>query len=449
MKGMVLMLDTSLSRRSFLATMAAAAGMATIGGMLGTSKAQAADKLTINFWHSMNGTNQEALQKIVNGFNDSQSDYQVVESNQGTYDESTGKFFNMAGGSDAPAIIQIGEQNLQAMIDSKKIKAASDLIDAYSFDASDLLEQAVNFYTVGDKMYAMPFNSSAPVVYYNKKMFEDAGVTDFPTTFEGLKDAAAKVAGQNADVKPMGMFAYGYALDQMVTNMGGYVLNNENGRKERATEVAYQEQITTIFTFVKDLIDAGQLQNFGTDRTNTNTAFTQQQIAMYIDTSAIARSVINNAKDFEVGIAYLPISEGAERQGVYAGGGALCTADGLPADVEKGVMAFYQYATSADVQAVWAGDTGYYPISQKAYDTDSMKSIYGEYPQLEVSAKQLQESKVNGITAGPLCSQLPQLRTDLQSALESVFNGGDVASAIDGAASSTNSAIEIANMGVA
>ena len=50
-------------------------------------------------------------------------------------------------------------------------------------------------------------------------------------------------------------------------------------------------------------------------------------------------------------------------------------------------------------------------------------------PQLQVAADQLLNSNVNSITAGPLLSQLPQLRTDLQTALEAVFNGSDVESA--------------------
>ena len=81
---------------------------------------------------------------------------------------------------------------------------------------------------------------------------------------------------------------------------------------------------------------------------------------------------------------------------------------------------------------------GYYPISNGAYETQTMLDIYEEYPQLEVSAEQLRSSKVNSITAGPLLSQLPQLRTDLVAALESVFNGGSVEDAIAEAVRSTN-----------
>ena len=406
-------------------------------------------KLQIQFWHSMSGNTQEALDAVVAGFNESQDQYEVVATNQGTYDESTGKFFNMAGGSDSAHIIQIGEQNLQSMIDSGMIASVSDLIETYSFDDSDLLEQEVNFYTVDGDMWAMPFNCSTPVVYYNKTVFDAAGVTEFPTTFEGITEAAQKVAESNDSITPVGMYAYGYALDQMVINMGGYVINNENGRADRATEVSYQDQITQIYNWIKDLQDQELLLNYGSDGTNTISGFTQQQVGMFIDSSASCRNVIDSSTDFEVGVANLPVPEGTEPEGVYGGGGALCVATGLDEDVEAGVMEFLTYATSPEVQATWAVSTGYFPICNGAYETETLTSTYEELPQLQVAAVQLLNSNVNSITAGPLLSQLPQLRTDLQTALEAVFNGSDVESAVAQAVESTNSAIASANQGVA
>ena len=112
-------------------------------------------------------------------------------------------------------------------------------------------------------------------------------------------------------------------------------------------------------------------------------------------------------------------------------------------------MAFCEYATLSEVQAQWAVDTGYFPICNGAYDTETLTAAYEEMPQLQVAADQLLNSKVNSITAGPLLSQLPQLRTDLVTALEAVFNGADVDSSVQQAVESTNSAIAAANEGVA
>lgn len=66
--------------------------------------------------------------KMVDGFNSSQSDVKVVAEAQGNYDESTSKFFGMNGGSGSPAIIQIGEQNLQAIVDSDLVEPIDGLI---------------------------------------------------------------------------------------------------------------------------------------------------------------------------------------------------------------------------------------------------------------------------------------------------------------------------------
>ena len=425
--------------------LAAFAGCSTSGsGSSGSASTGDSGKIQIQFWHSMSGNTQEALDEVVAGFNESQDTYEVVATNQGSYDESTGKFFNMANGDGSAHIIQIGEQ-----IDSGMVASVSDLIEKHSFDDSDLLEQEVNFYTVGEDMWAMPFNCSTPVVYYNKTAFAEAGVTEFPTTFEGIKEAAQALADSGSNITPVGMYAYGYALDQMVINMGGYVINNENGRADRATEVAYQDQITAIYNWIKDLQDSGLLLNYGSDGTNTISGFTQQQVGMFIASSASCRNVIDSATDFEVGVANLPVPEGTEPEGVYGGGGALCIATGLSEDVETGVMEFCTYATSPEVQATWAVNTGYFPICNGAYDTETLTTAYEEMPQLQVAADQLLNSKVNSITAGPLLSQLPQLRTDLQTALEAVFNGSDVDSAVAQAIESTNSAIATANEGVA
>lgn len=416
-------------------------------GNLETEQGSAGGVTEVLLWHSMSGNVQEKLNEIVDGFNSSQSKIKVVAENQGTYDESTSKFFNMNGGSGSPEIIQIGEQNLQSMIDSNLIEPMSNLIKDYNYNIDELVPQVVNFYSVNDTLYTMPFNASSPVLYYNAEALKKAGIEEVPQTFEAILAAGEKISSANNGMKSFAMHAYGYALDQMVTNLGGFIINNENGRTDRATEVAYQDQMTDIFTWISDLIKADQFINYGSNSQDVVTGFNNGDISMFITTSASAAKIVSEAP-FEVGVAYLPYSEGVEPQGVYAGGGALCVTNGLSEDVRAAAMEFISYATSAEVQATWAGGTGYFPINVKAYETETMKNIYAEKPQLKVAADQFLKSKETAATAGPLLSQLPQLRNDLQAAIEEVFNGGDVAKAIDGAVANTNKAIETANKSI-
>ena len=175
-------------------------------------------------------------------------------------------------------------------------------------------------------------------------------------------------------------------------------------------------------------------------------AFNDNQVAMFITTSAVARSIIDNSNP-DVGIGYLPTFEDVEREGVYAAGGAICIPNNLDENEEKGVVEFLKFATSEDVQADWSGGTGYFPVNKKTYQTDNWKKIIEEYPGIQVAADQLLTSKATKATAGPLLSILPQLRSDLSMALEMVFTGTSAEEAVNQAAELTNGYIEQSNAG--
>lgn len=411
-----------------------------------TAEPASTEKTEVLFWHSMGGTNQEILENIVKDFNASQDKYTVNAQNQGTYDESTSKFFNMGNESGRPAMIQIGEQNLQSMVDSEMIFDVNELIEEFNYPKEELVPGVVNFYSLDNKLYAMPFNASSPVIYYNADALKAASV-EVPKTFQEILDSSEPIKATNNGMKPFSMTAYGYAIDQMVTNLDGFIINNDNGRADRATEVAYQPQLKIIYDFIATLVANGDFINYGRSTDNMIAGFNNLDVAMIISTSAYAKRIVDSAP-FEVGIAYLPTVEGVEAQGVYAGGGAICVAENLSPEEKEGVMEFLKYGTSAEVQANWAGDTGYFPINNKSYETETMNKIYTETPALKVAADQFKNSKQTPKTAGPLLSQLPQLRNDLMDAIELVFNGGDVDAAIEQAAKNTNSKIETANKSI-
>lgn len=405
-----------------------------------TSSSNEEGKKEILFWHSMSGANEEKILKIVDGFNSSQDEYYVKAELQGKYDESASKFFAMNNEDGRPAIIQIGEQNLKSMIDSDLISSFDDLIKEYDYPKDELIPGVINFYSLNNKMYAMPFNCSSPIIYYNVEALKNAGV-EVPRTYEEIIAIKDKVKEKNDGMKVLGLHAYGYALEQMATNLGGFVVNNENGRSSDATEVAYQKEMTDIFNVVSSLVKTGDFVNFGANSDNAVSGFYNKDMAMFVHTSALARSIIDQAP-FEVGMANLPTFEGKEAEGVYAAGGAIVAPNNLSEDEEKGVMEFLKYATSSEVQAEWSGDTGYFPINQKSYETDTIKKVYDDYPQFKIASDQFLASKQTPATAGPLLAQLPQLRGDLEAAIESVFNGGDPKEAVDKAADATNRKIQ-------
>ena len=51
-----------------------------------------------------------------------------------------------------------------------------DFIDAEDYDLSDFDAKAIEYYTVDDKLWAMPISLAVPLLYYNKVAFREVGL---------------------------------------------------------------------------------------------------------------------------------------------------------------------------------------------------------------------------------------------------------------------------------
>lgn len=132
------------------------------------------DKTVIRFWHAMGGKTQGVLDGLVADYNKSQNKYEIKAEFQGTYEESLTKFRTMSATKEAPALVQSSEITTKYMIDSKKITPIDSWIKKDKYDTSKLEKAITNYYSVDGKMYSMPFNSSTPVLIYNKDAFAKA-----------------------------------------------------------------------------------------------------------------------------------------------------------------------------------------------------------------------------------------------------------------------------------
>lgn len=425
----------------------AACGGGSNEGASGEGGSAEGGKTVVTFWHSMGGKNQEVLNKIVEKYNSSQDKVQVNAEFQGTYEESLPKFHSVGGTKDAPTMIQVQEIGTMSMINSGNIEPIQQFIDEENYDMSGLEENIINYYKVDDKFYSMPFNSSTPVMYYNKDAFEKAGLDPekAPETFEEIEEAGKKIAASNNNMKGFALQAYGWLYEELLANQGGILMNNNNGRTGTPTEVEFNnEKGKSIFEWVKRMNDDGTFANYGTNSDNMISGFLAGDVAMFLQSSASSRSVIDNAP-FEVGVAFLPHPANEERQGVAIGGASLWMSKGKEEAEQKAAWEFMKYLQTPEVQAEWHVGTGYFAINPDAYDEQVVKDAYKETPQLQVSVQQLQATKPSYATQGALMDMIPEERKIMETALESVYNGADIDQTFNSAVEQVNAAIKKSN----
>ncbi len=184
--------------------------------------------------------------------------------------------------------------------------------------------------------------------------------------------------------------------------------------------------------------------NYGTNGDDMVAGFIAEDVAMFLQSSASARDVIDNAP-FEVGIGFLPHPEDKDREGVVIGGASLWMMDGKPEEEQNAAWEFMKYLQTPEVQAKWHVNTGYFAINPEAYEEQVVKDAYQEMPQLQVTVDQLQATKSSYATQGAIMDMIPEARRITETALETVYNGGDVNETYQTAVDQLNQAIEQAN----
>lgn len=412
-----------------------------------TAETTPTEKTKVTWWHSMGGDLGKAADTLVSDFNASQDKVEVEAVYQGTYDESLNKMKASMDSKTGPSLIQVYEIGSRFMIDSGAITPAQIFIDKENYDLSQLEENIANYYTFEGKQYSMPFNTSNPILYYNKDLFKAAGLDPekAPTTYSELKQTADALSKKGA---PASFAIYGWFMEQFFANQGAEYVNNGNGRTSPASEsLVNSEAGVNTLTWWKDLIDSEAMINLGRKTDDTKKAFAAGQISMTLDSTASLRGIVDSVGDkFEVGTAFLPKPDGTSDGGVIIGGASLWILNNKPEAEQQAAWEFIKYLAEPQTQARWHIATGYFPITKKAYDEQIVQDNLAQYPQFQTAIDQLHASKPSLATQGAVMGVFPEARQLVETAVEEALGGSkSPQQALDDAAKSITDKIGIYN----
>lgn len=407
------------------------------------------DGTTISFWHSMGGVNGEALDTLVKQFNEENEYGITVDAQyQGEYDDSLNKLKSAQIGNMGADLVQVYEIGTRFMIDSGWIVPMQEMIDGDGYDLSQIEPNLAAYYTIDNELYSMPFNSSTPILYYNKDMFEKAGITEVPDSLEGIGEIGQQLLDNGGAGEAMSMGIYGWFFEQLTSKQGLEYANNGNGRKEAATAVAFDENgaAKNILTVWKDLNDKGFAPIVGKGGDAGLADFSAGKSAITLGSTASLKQILQDVNGkFEVGTAYFPKVSSSDEGGVSIGGASLWALDNQDPKKLRATWEFIKFLISPESQAYWNAQTGYFPVTVAAQEEETFKQNVAEYPQFQTAIDQLHDSAPE--YAGALLSVFPEARAIVESEIESLLNGNeDVDAAVKNMTESINGAIEEYNL---
>jgi sn-glycerol 3-phosphate transport system substrate-binding protein len=401
---------------------------------LGLSSSASFAATQITWWHAMGGELGKKLDEIVANYNKSQDKYQVVATYKGTYPETMTAAIAAFRAKQQPDIVQVFEVGTGTMMAAKgAVYPVYQLMKdtATPFDPSAFLSAVVGYYTdTQGNMLSMPFNSSTPILYYNKNVFKKAGLDPNtpPKTWEDVESFSKKIMSSGA--AKCG-FTTGWISWVQLENFSAWhnqpIGTNENGFGSVDSKLTFNGPVQVKhWENLKKWQDEGLFQYGGPVGGNdAPPKFYSQECAMYMNSSSSRAGVVNNAKDFEVGYGMLPYYadvKGAP-QNTIIGGATLWVLKGRPDEEYKGVADFFRYLSSPEVQADWHQFSGYLPITKAAYELGQKQGYYEKNPGTDVGIKAITLNPPTPNSKGLRFGNYVQIRDVIDQEFQALLGG--------------------------
>ena len=416
----------------------------------------------ITFWHGMANELETALVDLVDGYNAGQDRVRVVLQNQTAYESAIDKY--IASSTDSrPDIIQLPEYIVQSFAQSDTFVPMQACIDAAAFDMTPILPRTSNTYMFEGIQWAMPFNVSSPVLFYNKQMYEAAGLDpdDPPVSLEELRAVSQQLVDS-------GVAAHGIVLDSGRDSGGGWFFeqwfgragelfaDNGNGRIAPATQVLFDNQTgLDILTYLQEMIDSGLAVSVGDNAGGQDAFFklidAEAPGASTIATSAAISSVITalgsgvapGLTTDDIGIG--PMPGPSDTPAAQPGGASVWIPAGKSDEVTAAAWDFTQYLVDPQVQSTWAAATVYVPVRSDAIALDQIATLYADAHRYRVAYDQMLAVADDPSSVVPALGPLREIRAQTADAVAATYAGADVAQVLAEAAAASNALIETYN----
>lgn len=245
-----------------------------------------------------------------------------------------------------------------------------------NIDLKDFFPIWLASFTIDGKLYGLPFDSYAGLLYYNKAMFKQAGIAHPPKTWDELKADAAKLTDKSKRV-------YGYALQsargetqtadafaRFLWPWGGRFLDNKN-HKILVNDAKSMKGIE----FRHSLLQYMPSGIVSDDHSQVVQMLAQKRVAMITEWSAFYPTLKQSPVGNDLGIA--PEPKGPD--GAYAafGGFAYMVSAQVPKKQQNAAWLFIQWLTSKEMAKPLIKHGAV--VARKSADTDAQVQADNPY----------------------------------------------------------------------
>ncbi len=235
--------------------------------------------------------------------------------------------------------------------------------DQYSEDLSNqplakvMTDSAKAILTYNNKLEGLVYKIDEFGIIYNKKMFEEAGITELPMTRPQLEDAAKKLLAKghtpfSAGYKEWWVFKHVFQQFQ-AADAGLDAGKVVNDFVEGKTTFADHPKLAEFFDFIDFTLKYGAPKPLETDFNAQCAAIATGKVAMLIGQGTWAEDTIKKiTPDIEIGFTPYAITDSKDDTVLTAGGGCVIHINNK-SSVKKETLDFFNWLFTSDYAKEW------------------------------------------------------------------------------------------------
>ncbi|WP_460750671.1 ABC transporter substrate-binding protein [Nocardiopsis oceani] len=374
-------------------SMSAAAGATALGLMLASCGGDGdSGAVEIDFYYpiAVGGPLESVIDGYIEQFEDENPDVEVTPVYSGDYEQTLASVQSATQAGNPPALTVLGANNLVTLDDLELMTPIGEIVDDEewlgSFEEGFMTDSTLDDGTVA----SIPFQRSTVVMYWNKELFEEAGLDpeappeswdDMVESGEQVMDGAGAQWGVQIPSTTWGV----WMLEAMVIQNGTMLWDPDSG-----TEVSYDDPATiTALGNWQDLQEEGLEPSGTVDWGTLPDDFADGGTGIIWTTTGQLTNIRENA-DFDFGVAPLPAQE---QPGSPTGGGNLYVMNGVSDEEQEAAVELTRFLSSPEIQADWTVESGYVAPLEEAWETEPLASYVEDFPEAMVAVEQLDDAK--------------------------------------------------------
>lgn len=340
------------------------------------------EPVTIAFWHDRTSdTDLAYLQKSIKEFNET-NEYGITveEVAQGYLDDVQAAVETAIAAGDAPLLADLSVNGIPLFASEGILADMKPYIERDGFDMDNVVKELTDYAYYEDQVVAMPYTRGTAILYYNKALYEAAGLDHAPETLEELNEYAKKIYDDsNGEIKGIGYtieatYYQHYILASL--NDGAGFMDKDGLGASCLTDGSMEKFLNDWYTWTEE--GWCEIPALSGASSAMQEAFYNGKLAAFVSSSNRATSISQKAADADIELG-MACTVGYGGQSAPLGGGSIGIIESGHSQQEiAAAWEFVKFLMSDEQVAANHIETGVLPTTYSAVESDTLKDFWAD-----------------------------------------------------------------------